>query len=643
MYKNEEYSKLTEQIQAHNHAYYNLDNPTISDYDYDMLLRRLAELETQYPELITENSPTQKVGGVAAAAFGKVTHAIQLGSLQDAFSHDELRKFAERVTVNCQLSTVNWIVESKIDGLSVALTYEQGKLIQGATRGDGFVGEDVTANVREIVSVPQTLSKPVDITVRGEVFMPKESFERLTAAQEERGEPLAKNPRNAAAGSLRQKDPKITGTRGLDLYVFNVQESGEQFATHSQSLEYMASLGLKVVPGYKVFDDIELAIEHIERIGENRAALPFDIDGAVIKVDEFALREKLGATSKTPKWAVAYKFPPEEKETRIRRIEVSVGRTGALTPVAIFEPVQLAGTTVTRASLHNQDIINALGVNVGDDVIVRKAGDIIPEIVKLSKKNSDGVYVIEQLCEDEVARQQLLRQIEHFASRDAMNIDGLGSAIVAQLVESGLVANVADLYALTREQLMTLEGFKDKSADNLVNAIAATKANPLDRVLFALGIREIGRRSAALLCEARGSIEAIASASVEELQGIENFGKVMARNVYDAMRDEVMLATIALLRERGVKMAYIAREKSAESDTFAGLTFVLTGTLATMTREQATALIESRGGKCSGSVSKKTSYVVAGENAGGKLTKAEALGVKVINEAELAELTAVGS
>ncbi|MCL1831523.1 MAG: NAD-dependent DNA ligase LigA [Oscillospiraceae bacterium] len=629
------HAQLSGEIEAANHAYYVMDAPTITDSEYDTMLRRLEDLESQFPQLCTPDSPTQRVGGAALNTFEKVTHTVQMGSLQDVFSDDELRAFDGRVkkALESEQSPL-YVVEPKVDGLSVSLEYVGGVFVIGATRGDGFVGEDVTANIRTIKSVPYTLPRPVDIVVRGEVFMPQSSFERLVKSQEERGEQVAKNPRNAAAGSLRQKDPKITATRELDIYVFNVQ-SDSGATTHRQSLELLAELGFKVIPGYKVFDDIELVIEHIARIGENRHTFAFDIDGAVVKVDDFALREQIGYTSKVPKWAAAFKYPPEEKETRLLDIEVNVGRTGALTPVAIFEPVTLAGTTVSRASLHNQDIIDALGVNIGDTIVVRKAGDIIPEVVRVAAKNSEGVYVITAPDAQTFEDAQLLRKIEHCASRSAMNIDGLGTAIVKQLVESGLVRTVADLYKLTQEDLLKLEGFKDKSADNLVSAIAASKVNPLDRVLFALGISGVGRSIATLLCEAFGDIERIMNADKDALACVDKVGDVLADNVYTAMREPHTVALIEALRRNGVTMAYTAK---ATSSDLAGLTFVLTGTLTTMTREQAKSLIESRGGKCSGAVSKKTDYVVAGENAGSKLTKAESLGVKVISENELQEL-----
>jgi DNA ligase (NAD+) len=621
------YLELIAEIEEHNHNYYVSDNPTISDYDYDMMMKTLREAEEQNPDWITPDSPTQKVGG--EAVFGqKVTHKVQLGSLQDVFNYDDLRKFSERVGHDILL-----VVEPKVDGLSVALEYENGVFIRGATRGDGFIGEDVTANLRTVKTIPQKLTEPVDIIVRGEVYMPHESFAKLEGF---------KNPRNAAAGSLRQKDASVTASRGLDIFVFNIQHIGRENpapATHHQSLKYMDKLGFKVVQGYKIFNDIELVIEYIERIGEMRGSLGFDIDGAVVKVDDFDMREKIGHTSKVPKWAAAFKYPPEEKETELLDIEVNVGRTGALTPVAIFTPVTLAGTTVSRASLHNQDIIDSLGVNIGDRIIVRKAGDIIPEVVRRVGHDDPGVprtpYKIPEICPETVANAKILREIEHFASRDAMNIDGLGEAIVKQLAENNLIKTVSDLYKLTKEDLLSLEGFKQKSADNLINAIEKSKSNTLDRVIFALGIRGIGRRSAVLLCEEFGGIDSVISAEIEDLRAIENFGEVLAENVYEYFRTPCMVSLLNELRESGVNMDY---ETKVKSDKLAGLTFVLTGTMPTLKREEAKAMIEALGGKCAGGVSKKTDYVVAGEGAGNKMEKAMVLDIPVIDEKGLLEL-----
>ena len=648
-----EHEQLCAEIEKHNYSYYVLDNPTIEDYDYDMLMKRLKQLEADFPQLVTPLSPTQRVGGMAQSSFEKVAHAVQMGSLQDVFSVEELRDFDNRVR---QQVKPLYIVEPKIDGLSVSLEYRDGEFVRGSTRGDGFIGEDITANLRTIKSIPLKLKEKLPfIEVRGEVYMPKKSFAELVEQQEENGEQPAKNPRNAAAGSLRQKDSSVTAKRKLDIFIFNIQQvEGAEITSHKQSLEFMSRLGFKVIDGYKAFDNIDDAIKRIEEIGESKPTLAYDIDGAVIKVDDFAQREILGKTSKVPKWAVAFKYPPEEKETLLTKIEVNVGRTGALTPVAVFEPVQLAGTTVSRATLHNQDNIDSLDLAVGDTIVVRKAGEIIPEVLRVTRRNEGRpTFRIPSQCpvcgtetvrdEDEAVIRcpnidcpaQLLRNIEHFASRNAMNIDGLGEAIVEQLVTKGFVKTVADLYTLTMQDLLTLEGFKEKSAANLLNAIEKSKSNEPDRLIFALGIKGIGQRSATLLCQRFGSVEAIMNAELSDISAIENFGEILADSVYRAMREPHRIKLIERLREYGLNMTY---SKQAKGDTFAGLTFVLTGTLPTMTREQAKEIIESLGGKCSGSVSKKTSIVLAGEDAGSKLTKAEQLGIKIIDENEFKEM-----
>lgn len=636
-------------VEEHNKNYYVYDNPTIEDSEYDALMREVKALEAEYPDLVKANSPTRRVGGYALTTFEKVTHTVQMGSLQDVFSEEELYAFDNRVRQD--VSPV-YAVEPKIDGLSVSLEYRNGDFVRGSTRGDGFVGEDITENLKTIRSIPMRLTEELPfIEVRGEVYMPRSSFAALVAEQEENGEKVAKNPRNAAAGSLRQKDSSITAKRSLDIFIFNIQQiEGKELASHHESLEYLKKLGFKVVDD-RLYDTIDKAVERIREIGTEKRDYTYDTDGAVIKIDDFAQRDILGSTSKVPKWAVAFKYPPEEKETKLLEIEINVGRTGALTPVAIFEPVTLAGTTVSRASLHNQDIISQLDIRLGDTIVVRKAGEIIPEVVKVAKhEEGSEPYIIPDICPvcghkaektgDEAAvrcinpncRAQLLRNIIHFASRDAMNIDGLGEAIVEQLAESGLIENSADLYKLNFEELLTLPNFKDKSASNLINAIENSKKNEADRLLFGLGVKGIGRRSAELLCKRFGSIEAIMNASAEEITEIDSFGDVLAESVYNAFRDEEMIRLIERLKEYGLNMSY---SDTVKGDKFKGLTFVLTGTLPTLKREQAKEMIESLGGKCSGSVSKKTHYVVAGEAAGSKLTKAEELGIKVISEEEL--------
>ena len=646
------HTELSEEIEKHNYSYYVLDAPTVDDYQYDALMQELCALEKEYPELITPHSPSQRVGGFAESSFEKVPHAVQMGSLQDVFSVDELREFDARVR-QALSAPPTYIVEPKIDGLSVSLEYHNGLFLRGSTRGDGFIGEDITENLRTIKSIPMKLKESVPfIEVRGEVYMPRKSFEKLIQRQEINGEVPAKNPRNAAAGSLRQKDSKITAQRELDIFIFNIQQvEGKNLISHKQSLEYMKNLGFKVIDGYEEFTDIEKAIEKISAIGESRGKLAYDIDGAVIKIDDFKDRNVLGATSKVPKWAVAFKYPPEEKETKLKHIEINVGRTGALTPVALFDPITLAGTSVSRATLHNQDIITDLDVRLGDSIIVRKAGEIIPEVVRV-KEHSEGSepYFIPMVCpacgaeavrdDDEAVIRcpnidcpaQLLRNIVHFASRNAMNIEGLGSANVELLVNHGLVKTVADLYALTLADVLTLPGFKEKSAGNLIGAIEKSKDNELDRLLFALGIKGIGQRSASLLCECFPSMEKLMSASREDIVAIDNFGDILAENVYNAMREPHRIALIERLKSFGLNMSYTVKETGKKLD---GLKFVLTGTLPTMTRDEAKALIESNGGKCSGSVSSKTNYVLAGEEAGSKLTKAQQLGVAVITEEEL--------
>lgn len=648
-------AELSAIIEKHNYSYYVLDNPTIEDYEYDMLMRELKKLETEFPTLLLPSSPSQRVGGFALTTFEKVQHQVQMGSLQDVFSIDEVRDFDARVSSALEANVI-YTVEPKIDGLSVSLEYTDGELVRGSTRGDGFIGEDITANIKTIKSVPLRLKEKIPLLeVRGEVYMPVKSFEKLVARQEIEGEQPAKNPRNAAAGSLRQKDSRVTAQRGLDIFVFNIQRvEGIELNSHAQSLEFLKKLGFKVIDGYESFDNVDDVIDKINNIGNSRGKLPYDIDGAVVKVDDFASREALGSTAKYPKWAVAFKYPPEEKETTLLDIEINVGRTGALTPVAVFEPITLAGTTVSRATLHNQDIINELGVGIGDRIVVRKAGEIIPEVVRVAQRSAESlVFTIPNICpvcnaraerdEDEAVIRclniscpaQLLRSIEHFASRNAMNIDGLGTAIVELLVEHGLIKTVADLYDLTMMDLLMLPSFKEKSAGNLIAAIENSKKNQLDRLIFALGIKGVGQRSATLLCEKFSHIDAIMNAELDEIKTIEKFGDVLASNVYEAMREPHRAELIERLRKSGLNMSY---ESAQKGTVLENLTFVITGTLPTLKRDEAKALIISNGGKCTDSVSKKTSYVVAGEEAGSKLTKAQTLGIPVLTEDELLKM-----
>ena len=649
-----EYEQLCKQAEQHNFNYYVLDDPTIEDDEYDRLMRRIKEIEAENPEIVSESSPTQHVGGYAINTFEKVTHEVQMGSLQDVFSKGELYEFDERVKK--AVGKAVYCVEPKIDGLSVSLEYKDGIFTRGSTRGDGFVGEDITKNLKTIKSIPMVLREKIPfIEVRGEVYMPKADFEKLVRKQLENDEQPAKNPRNAAAGSLRQKDSRVTASRGLDIFVFNLQRiEGRELTCHSESLDYMKSLGFNVIDGYKTFDNIEDAVSRIMEIGENRQSYSYDIDGAVIKVDDFELRNELGSTAKVPKWAVAFKYPPEEKETKLLDIEINVGRTGALTPVAVFEPVWLAGTTVSRAVLHNQDYIDSKDIRIGDIIAVRKAGDIIPEVVRsVSHAENSEPFVIPHICpvchgkaeraEDEAVIRcvnidcpaQLLKNIEHFASRPAMNIDGLGEAVVKQLVENRLISTVADLYSLQQQDLEMLPGFAKVSASKLIANIENSKTNSPDRLLFALGIKGIGQKNAQLLMKHFGSIEKLSETSSEEISAVENFGDILANNIFTALHEPHMTELIERLKSYGVNTVY---QSDVKSDKLAGLTFVITGTLPDMTRDQAKTLIEQNGGKCSGSVSKKTSYVLAGEEAGSKLTKAQQLGVTVISQQQLIEM-----
>ena len=638
------------QIERSNHLYYDLDAPELSDYEYDALTREARALEAQYPELATATSPTQRVGGTASGKFEKVQHAVRMESLQDVFGIDEVREFDRRV--RAAGFAPQYVVEEKIDGLSVSLEYRGGRFVRGSTRGDGDVGEDVTENLATISDIPKTLDgAPEFLEVRGEVYMPHDAFYRLAARQEAEGKAPFKNPRNAAAGSLRQKDAAVTAQRQLSIFVFNVQQvEGRALTSHKESLDWLASLGFPVSPRRALYGDIEEAIEEIGRIGQLRGTLAYDIDGAVVKVDDLGMRRALGSTAKFPRWAVAFKYPPEEKDTVLRDIEVSVGRTGVLTPTAVFEPILLAGTTVSRAILHNEAFIRQMDVRIGDTIRVRKAGDIIPEVVCVAQ-HAEGAppFAMPAHCpscgapvvhlEDEAALRctnpecpaQVLRNIIHFASRGAMDIDGLGEAVAAQLVEKGFVHSAADLYALTREEVLTLDKFKEKAADNLLRAIEASKSNNLDRLLFALGIRNIGAKAAALLAQTFGSMEAVRNADEQALNAIDGFGGVMTQSVLDFFAKDGTRDLLERLAAAGVNMTYTGEQAS---DRLAGVTIVVTGTLPTLSRSEAEALIAKNGGKASSSVSKKTSYVLAGEAAGSKLTKAQGLGVPVIDEAQ---------
>lgn len=640
--------ELRRLVEYHSDRYYNQDSPEISDYEYDMLQRELKALEESDPRLQSEDSPTQRVGGQADAKFTPVVHTVRMESLLDAFSEEELFDFDRRVRQS--VSDVAYVVEPKIDGLSVSLEYRSGVLVRGSTRGDGDVGEDITENVKTIASVPRELPKALPfIEVRGEVYMPRASFNELVARQDEAGEKPFKNPRNAAAGSLRQKDSAVTASRKLDMFLFNIQQlEGETLTSHKQSLDFLAELGFHTVPGYCRVNTIEEAIEQVRRIGESRDSLSYDIDGAVIKVDDFEQRRAMGSTAKFPRWAIAFKYPPEEKQTVLRDIEIAVGRTGVLTPTAVFDPIELAGTTVSRATLHNQDFIDEKGAAVGDVILVRKAGDIIPEVLSVVKHGGNEPFRIPAFCpscgaptvreaEEAAIRctnsdcpAQLRRSLIHFCSRDAMDIEFLGEAVTDALVDAGLVKSVEDIYRLTEEQLITLENFGKKSAENLLNAIEKSKQNDLYKLIFGLGIRHIGQKSAKLLCDHFRTMDAIAAADAEQIAAIEGFGEIMAESAAQYFSLPQTQTLIANLKELGLNMRSL---REIERDIFAGKTFVLTGTLPTYTRAEAGALIEKYGGKVSSSVSKKTDYVLAGEEAGSKLKKAQDLGVTVIDEA----------
>ena len=654
-----EIESLRAQVEYHADRYYNRDDPEITDFEYDKLFHRLLDLEEANPQYYSPTSPTLRVGGSASNSFAEVEHKVQMGSLQDIFSFEELRDFDRRVRET--VPAPRYVVEPKIDGLSVSLEYRDGVLTVGSTRGNGFTGEDVTENIRTIRSVPLRLPESLPLLeVRGEVYMPVKSFERVIEAQELAGEQPFKNPRNAAAGSLRQKDPKITAKRGLDIFVFNIQQiEGKTLSAHSDSLDYLKTLGFKVIPGYRTYDDIEEVIREIEQIGEGRGDYPFGIDGAVVKVDDFSQRDLLGSTAKFPRWAVAYKYPPEEKETTLLDIEVQVGRTGAVTPTAVFAPITLAGTTVSRAVLHNQDFIDQMGLSIGDRILVRKAGEIIPEVLSVTWHDPDKApYKLPEKCPSCGARlireegaaavrcpnvscpAQLIRSIIHFCSRSAMDIDGMGEVVCRLLIDRGLVKTPADIYRLTGEQLLELPGFAKRKAEKILAAIEKSKENDLSLLLFGLGLPGIGEKAAKLLAGRFGALDAVEKAGWEEIAAIDGFGEIMAKNVEDYFRDEHNLALCRELTQLGLNTT---AERTATTGELSGLTFVLTGTLPTLSRAEASAIIEAHGGKTSSSVSKKTSYVLAGEEAGSKLDKANKLGIPVITEADLIEMTKGGS
>lgn len=643
--------ELSDTLKYHNRKYYIEDSPEIEDFEYDAMLRELEDLEKEFPEFIKEDSPTQTVGGAALRLFNPVEHRVKMESLQDVFNFDELRTFGEKIDT----SKTKFSVEPKIDGLSVSLEYRDGLFFRGSTRGDGVTGEDVTANLMQIKSIPKAINFDGELEVRGEVFMPKESFLKLVSRQELMGEAPAKNPRNAAAGSLRQKNSKITAERELDIFIFNVQHiEGKTLTSHIESLDFLKELGFHTLPSYKACDSIDEVIKEIERIGESRGGLSFDIDGAVVKADSLAYRETLGSTSKYPKWAVAFKYPPEEKETVLENIEINVGRTGALTPTAVFMPIMLAGTSVSRATLHNEDFIASKGIGIGDTILVRKAGDIIPEVLSVTSHGENScVFKMPDICpscgspvfreEGEAVIRctnaecpaQLLRHLIHFTSRDAMDIEGLGPAVLEQLLNAGLIHNIVDLYTIDYEKAANLERSGEKSMENLKAAIENSKQNDLSKLIFAFGIRHIGAKAAALISEHFGTMDAVLSATAEDFCKIDGFGSIMAESAAEFFSLAGTHEMIESLKNLGVNMKSL---KEVKDTRFQGLTFVLTGTLPTYSRSEASAIIESFGGKTSSSVSKKTNYVLAGEEAGSKLDKANKLGVTVISEAEFNEM-----
>ncbi len=648
-----EIEELREKINYHSRKYYVEDAPEISDYDYDMMFRRLQELEKENPEFYDENSPTVRVGGAALTRFEKLSHNVPLKSLLDVFSYDELRDFLAKMYDGEN----EYSVECKIDGLSCALTYEGGRLVVGGTRGDGETGENVTANLKTVKSIPLTIDYTGRLVVRGEVYMPKKSFEKLNAEREKNEEVLFANPRNAAAGSLRQLDSKVTASRELDIFIFNIQECDKSFERHDEGFEFLSSLGFRVVPYHKTVSDFGDVVSAIEEIGSMRDGLPYDIDGVVIKTNSIARRAEIGENTNTPKWAVAYKFPPEQKETVLRDITVQVGRTGVLTPNAEFDPIRLAGTTVSRATLHNRDFIADKDIRIGDTIVVQKAGDIIPEVVSVNKnKRSDGalpfvmpvkcpscgmpVYedkdAVAVRCTNTACPAQLVRNIEHFASRDAMNIDGLGPALIKALKDADMIHDAADLYYLDFDKVASLERMGKKSADNLKQSLENSKKAGLSRLLYALGIRQVGEKAGEVLASKFNDIEDYFSLVKEELVDIRDIGGVTAEYILEFFAQPTTRIFIDKLKDAGVVCSDI---REALADTrFEGLTFVLTGKLPSLTRDEAAKIIESHGGKTSSSVSKKTDYVLAGSDAGSKLTKAQSLGVKIIDEEKFMEM-----
>ena len=650
--------ELRKTLEYHNKKYYDDDNPEISDFEYDMLNNELKNLEKQFPDLIDENSNTQKVGGHVKEGFSEVVHEVPLQSLQDVFSIEELKEFDERVRKNIGDLELNYVVETKIDGLSVALEYVNGEFVRGATRGNGLIGEDVTENLKTIKNIPKKLKENVNIIVRGEVFIGTHDFEKMNEEREVLGESLFANARNAAAGSLRQLDSKITAKRPLDIFIFNVQRlDGNTFNSHNEQLNYMKKLGFNVNPVHDYCSNIDDAVEAVKKIGENRDKLSFGIDGAVIKVDELDLREKLGVTSKTPRWAIAYKYPPEQKQTILKDIICQVGRTGAITPMAILEPVRVAGSTISKTTLHNEDFVKEKDLKIGDTVIIQKAGDVIPEVVSVVKEKRTGkekefsMPTVCPVCGAPAIREEgeavtrctgiecsakALRSIVHFSSKVGMDIDGLGYSIIEQLIDKGLIKGIADIYTLKLEDIASLKKNGKKFAQNLIDAINESKHNDLSKLLTALGIRHVGARLAKSLAKKYRNIDVLINTNLEELSMQDDVGEKTALSIYEFFKQEQTIDLIDKLKSAGVNMESL--EEESTDNRFEGMTFVLTGSLEQFTRDQASEIIEKMGGKTSSSVSKKTTYVLAGEDAGSKLTKAQNLGITVISENNFKEM-----
>lgn len=652
--------ELRNTIEYHNKKYYDDDAPEISDFEYDMLNNELKNLEKEFPSLITKASNTQKVGGHVKKGFKEVTHEVPLQSLQDIFDFDELLEFDKRIKKASEEfnKDTKYVVETKIDGLSAALKYENGILVEGATRGNGFIGEDVTNNLKTIKTIPQKLKEPLNITVRGEVFISKIDFDKMNEEREIEDKPLFANARNAAAGSLRQLDSTITKNRPLDIYIFNVQKiEGKEFNSHLEELNYLEKLGFNVNPVRIECNTVKEVINAIDKIGQNREELTFGIDGTVVKVDNLSLREDLGQTSKTPRWAIAYKYPPEKQETILKDIICQVGRTGVITPMAILEPVKLAGSTISKTTLHNEDFIKEKDLKIGDTVMIQKAGDVIPEIVEVVKEKRTGKeknFIMPKTCpvcganaireEGEAAIRctgiecpaKLLRNIIHFVSKEGMDIEGLGENLVEQFIEKGLIENIADIYTLTFEDIASLKKNGKKFAENLINAIEASKTRPFYKLLTALGIRHIGTKSAKTIAKHFKTIDNLINADIEELASLEDVGQIMAISIYEFFREEQTTDLISKLKQAEINMK--EDEIKGQDEKFKGMTFVITGSLDNYTREQAGNIIEEHGGKVSSSVSKKTTYVIAGEEAGSKLTKAKDLGVTILTEAEFEEM-----